>query len=40
MVERGDIEMAVTVQGYTPRRFPQSSVMELPLIFRNSVAGT
>ena len=40
MVERGDIEMAVTVQGYTPGRFPQSSVMELPLMFQNSVAGT
>jgi TRAP-type C4-dicarboxylate transport system substrate-binding protein len=40
MVERGDIEMAVTVQGYTPGRFPQSSVMELPLMFKNSVAGT
>jgi TRAP-type C4-dicarboxylate transport system substrate-binding protein len=35
MVERGDIEMAVTVQGYTPGRFPQSSVMELPLMFEN-----
>jgi TRAP-type transport system periplasmic protein len=40
MVERGDIEMAVTVQGYSPGRFPQSSVMELPLMFQNSIAGT
>lgn len=40
MVEKGDIEMAVTVQGYTPGRFPQSSVMELPLMFQDSVAGT
>jgi TRAP-type transport system periplasmic protein len=40
MVERGDLEMCVTVQGYSPGRFPQSSVMELPLMFRNSVAGT
>jgi len=40
MVERGDLEMAVTVQGYSPGRFPQSSVMELPLMFQNSVAGT
>src|ERR1700710_2274965 len=30
MVERGDIEIALTVQGYNPGRFPQSSVMELP----------
>ena len=40
MVERGDLEMAVTVQGYSPGRFPQSSVMELPLMFQNSVVGT
>lgn len=40
MVERGDIEMAVTVQGYSPGRFLQSSVMELPRMFKNSVAGT
>ncbi len=40
MVERGDIELASTVQGYNPGRFPQSSVMELPLMFGNSVAGT
>src|SRR5205823_7317947 len=40
MVEKGDIEIASTVQGYSPGRFPQSSVMELPLMFDNSVAGT
>jgi TRAP-type transport system periplasmic protein len=40
MVEKGDIEIASTVQGYNPGRFPQSSVMELPLMFENSVAGT
>jgi TRAP-type C4-dicarboxylate transport system substrate-binding protein len=40
MVERGDIEMAATVQGYNPGRFPQSSVMELPFMFPNPVAGT
>ena len=40
MVERGDMEMAVTVQGYSPGRFPQSSVMELPLMFPNSIVGT
>ena len=27
MVERGDIEMAATVQGYNPGRFPESSVI-------------
>jgi len=40
MVERGDIEIAATVQGYNPGRFPQSSVMELPFMFPNAVAGT
>src|SRR5215472_16030057 len=40
MVERGDIEMAATVQGYNPGRFPQSSVMELPFMFPDAVAGT
>jgi TRAP-type C4-dicarboxylate transport system substrate-binding protein len=32
--------MAATVQGYNPGRFPQSSVMELPFMFENSIAGT
>ena len=40
MVEKGAIEMAASVQGYHPGRFPQSSVMELPLMFENSIAGT
>jgi TRAP-type C4-dicarboxylate transport system substrate-binding protein len=40
MVEKGTIEMAATVQGYNPGRFPQSSVMELPFMFENSIAGT
>jgi TRAP-type C4-dicarboxylate transport system substrate-binding protein len=40
MVEKGDIEIASTVQGYNPGRFPQSSVMELPLMYENSIAGT
>ncbi len=40
MVEKGDIEMAATVQGYNPGRFPQSSVMELPFMFPNAVSGT
>jgi TRAP-type C4-dicarboxylate transport system substrate-binding protein len=40
MVERGDIEMAQTVAGYSPGRFPQTSVMELPFMFQSSVQGT
>lgn len=40
MVEKGAIEMAGSVQGYHPGRFPQSSVMELPFMFGNSIAGT
>ena len=40
MTERGDIEIASTVQGYNPGRFPRSSVMELPLMFDSAVAGT
>lgn len=40
LVEKGDIEIASTVQGYSPGRFPRSSVMELPMMFDNSVSGT
>src|SRR3954454_7208533 len=40
MVEKGQIEMAASVQGYHPGRFPQSSVRELPFMFQNSIAGT
>jgi TRAP-type C4-dicarboxylate transport system substrate-binding protein len=40
LVEKGDIEIASTVQGYSPGRFPRSSVMELPLMFDNSISGT
>jgi TRAP-type transport system periplasmic protein len=40
MVERGDVEIAYTVQGYNADRFPQSTVMELPLLFNDSVTGT
>jgi TRAP-type C4-dicarboxylate transport system substrate-binding protein len=36
MVEKGEIEVAATVQGYYPGRFPHTSVIELPLIFDNS----
>src|SRR3954471_21916424 len=40
MVVKGAIEMAGTGQGHHSRRFPQSSVMELPLMFENSISGT
>lgn len=40
MVEHGDIEMAATVQGYYPGRFPATTVIELPLLFENGIAGT
>lgn len=39
-VEKGELDLASTVQGYHPGRFPRSEVMELPLIFPNAVAGT
>jgi TRAP-type C4-dicarboxylate transport system substrate-binding protein len=40
MVETGGVEIAYAVQGYTPGRFPASSVMELPLLYPDSVTGT
>src|SRR3954465_3166834 len=40
MVEKGDIEMASSVQGYHPGRFPRSTVMELPLIYDTAETGT
>lgn len=40
MVERGDIEIAITVHGYNPGRFPRTSVMELPLMFDSAAQGT
>jgi TRAP-type C4-dicarboxylate transport system substrate-binding protein len=40
MVEAGQIEIAATVQGYQPGRFPRSSVMELPLIFETAETGS
>lgn len=39
MVESGEIDMAYSVQGYSPGRFPQTTVMELPLLFSNAAAG-
>ncbi|RTR15932.1 hypothetical protein EJ903_21980 [Azospirillum griseum] len=40
LVDSGDIEIAYTVQGYSPTRFVASSVIELPLIRRTAVGGT
>ena len=40
MVESGQIDIASTVQGYHPGRFPRSSVMELPLIYDAAETGT
>jgi TRAP-type C4-dicarboxylate transport system substrate-binding protein len=40
MVEKGDLEIAASVQGYHPGRFPRSSVMELPLMFDTAETGT
>ncbi|HUH84936.1 MAG TPA: TRAP transporter substrate-binding protein [Stellaceae bacterium] len=40
MVEKGDVEIAYTVQGYTPGVFPETTVMELPMLYPDSVTGT
>jgi TRAP-type transport system periplasmic protein len=40
LVEKGDIEIAYTVQGYTPGCFPRTTVAELPLIFKTADEGT
>lgn len=40
MVQRGDIDIAYTVQGYSPGRFPATSVAELPLMFHDAQEGT
>jgi TRAP-type C4-dicarboxylate transport system substrate-binding protein len=40
MIERGDIELANSIQGYYPGRFPQSSVIELPMLFADAVTGS
>jgi len=39
-VEKGELDIASTVEGYHPGRFPRSEVMELPLIFPSAAAGT
>jgi TRAP-type C4-dicarboxylate transport system substrate-binding protein len=40
MLERGELDIAYGVQGYTPDKFPLSTVMELPLMYSDSVTGT
>lgn len=40
MLEKGDVELIGSVQGYYPGRFPRSSVMELPLMFDGAIAGS
>jgi TRAP-type C4-dicarboxylate transport system substrate-binding protein len=40
MVESGQIEIAATVQGYHPGRFPRTSVMELPLMYDTGETGS
>lgn len=39
-VESGEIDIAATLQGYAPGRFPRSAVMELPLLFETGESGT
>jgi len=40
LLEKGDLEMISTVQGYHPGRFPLSAVMEMPLLYENAEQGT
>lgn len=40
LLEKGQIEIASTVQGYHPGRFPLSTVMEMPLLFESAEQGT
>jgi TRAP-type C4-dicarboxylate transport system substrate-binding protein len=40
MLEKGDLEMISTVQGYHPGRFPLTAVMEMPLLYDNAEQGT
>jgi len=39
-VEHGDIELSQTVQGYSPGRFPRTSVIELPMLFDSATVGS
>jgi TRAP-type C4-dicarboxylate transport system substrate-binding protein len=40
MVEKGEIEIISSVQGYQAGRFPRTSVVELPLIYDSAETGT
>jgi len=40
LVEAGVIDMAWTIQGYTPGRFRQSEVLELPFMFDDAETGS
>ena len=40
LLEKGDIDIVSTVQGYYPGRFVLSSVMELPLLYEDAEQGT
>ena len=40
LVQKGEIDIAYTVQGYTPGRFPETTVLELPLLFHDSQEGS
>jgi TRAP-type C4-dicarboxylate transport system substrate-binding protein len=40
MLEKNQIDIASTVQGYHPGRFPLSSVMEMPMLFESAEQGT
>lgn len=39
-LERGEVDIIATAQGYSPGRFPQTAVMELPFMFETAAAGT
>ncbi|MBV8538787.1 MAG: TRAP transporter substrate-binding protein DctP [Alphaproteobacteria bacterium] len=40
LLEKGDVEMISSVQGYYPGRFTASTIMELPLLYETSEQGT
>jgi TRAP-type C4-dicarboxylate transport system substrate-binding protein len=40
MIEKGEIEIAASVQGYHPGRFPRTSVMDLPMMYTTAETGT
>jgi len=40
LLQKNEIDIAYTVQGYTPGKFPGTTVGELPLMYRSSEDGT